>query len=183
MEQRKYKQIKPRQLEKLIDAVANGELGALEELYRSVKSAVYSYSLSLVKNAFDAEDVTHDVIVKVYQASATYRPNGKPMAWILTIAKNLCYARFNAGKRTVNLSQEDWNVVFADRAEMDSEDRLVVSACLSELSDEERQAVVLHAVAGLKHREIAKLMNVPLSTELSKYNRALEKLKKTLSKE
>jgi len=75
------------------------------------------------------------------------------------------------------------NAVFADRAEMDSEDRLVVSACLSELSDEERQAVVLHAVAGLKHREIAKLMNVPLSTELSKYNRALEKLKKTLSKE
>ena len=37
--------------------------------------------------------------------------------------------------------------------------------------------VVLHAVAGLRHREIAQLLGLPLSTSLSKYARALKKLK------
>ena len=45
------------------------------------------------------------------------------------------------------------------------------------LSEEERQIVMLHAVAGFKHREIAATLDLPLATVLSKYNRALKKLK------
>ena len=51
---------------------------------------------------------------------------------------------------------------------------------MSCLSDEERQIVSLHAVAGLKHREIGELTGLPLATVLTKYNRALAKMKKTL---
>ena len=56
------------------------------------------------------------------------------------------------------------------------ENRIVTRAVMSQLSDEERQIVVLHAVAGLKHREIADLLEKPLSTVLNKYRRALKKL-------
>ena len=45
------------------------------------------------------------------------------------------------------------------------------------LSDEERQIITLHAVSGLKHRQIAELLDIPLSTVLSKYNRAIKKLR------
>ena len=45
------------------------------------------------------------------------------------------------------------------------------------LNEEEREVVVLHLVSGLKHREIAKMLDKPLSTILSKYNRAIAKLK------
>lgn len=45
------------------------------------------------------------------------------------------------------------------------------------LSDQERQVVLLHAVTGLKHREIAALLELPLPTVLSKYSRALKKLR------
>ena len=41
---------------------------------------------------------------------------------------------------------------------------------------QERQVVMLHAVTGLKHREIAQLLELPLATVLSKYRRALKKL-------
>ncbi len=54
---------------------------------------------------------------------------------------------------------------------------------MKELSPEENSIVVLHAVAGLKHRETAKLMGMPLSTVLSKYRRALEKLRKHITLE
>lgn len=63
---------------------------------------------------------------------------------------------------------------------MTPEDRAVLEAALNILSDQERQIVVLHAAAGLKHREIAKLLELPLPTVLSKYRRALSKLKTKL---
>ena len=51
------------------------------------------------------------------------------------------------------------------------------------LDDTERQVILLHAVAGLKHREIAELLKCPLSTVLSKYNRGLKKARKQLEGE
>ena len=67
-----------------------------------------------------------------------------------------------------------------DSHDVTTEDRTVLTAALSTLSDEERQIIMLHVTAGLKHREIAQLLELPLSTVLSKYRRALSKLKQKL---
>lgn len=48
------------------------------------------------------------------------------------------------------------------------------------LSSEESAIVVMHAVSGMKHREIAEVTGLSLSTVLSKYNRALKKMKAEL---
>lgn len=69
---------------------------------------------------------------------------------------------------------------FADTPAVTTEDRLVLESMLAFLTDEERQIVTLHALTGLKHREIAALLELPLPTVLSKYNRALKKLKLVL---
>lgn len=63
-----------------------------------------------------------------------------------------------------------------------SEDNMILSECLNTLSEEERRIVVMHAVSGMKHKEIAEFLNMPLSTVLSKYNRSLKKLKTILTK-
>ena len=67
-----------------------------------------------------------------------------------------------------------------DSHDVTTEDRTVLTAALSALSEEERQIIMLHVTAGLKHREIAQLLELPLSTVLSKYRRALSKLKQKL---
>ena len=63
----------------------------------------------------------------------------------------------------------------------DPTDRLVLESALAILSEEERQIILLHAVSGLKHREIADSIGLPLSTTLSKYHRGLKKLRKHLN--
>ena len=70
--------------------------------------------------------------------------------------------------------------MFADEPLVDQEDRMVLGALLGILSDEERQIVVLHAMTGFKHREIAQLLDLRLPTVLSKYNRAVKKLRGAL---
>ena len=57
---------------------------------------------------------------------------------------------------------------------------LAVEQAKKLLSDAERQTVMLHAVAGLRHRESAVLLEMPLATVLSKYARAVKKLKQAM---
>ena len=61
-------------------------------------------------------------------------------------------------------------------------ERKVLSDALGAFREEDRQIVLLHAAAGLKHREVASALGLPLATELSKYNRSMKKLQKILQK-
>ena len=63
---------------------------------------------------------------------------------------------------------------------LDADERALLQGALASLTDEERRVVLLHAVTGLKHREIAALLELPLPTVLSKYHRALKKMRSCL---
>lgn len=169
-------------LDGYIERATQGDAGALEELYRRTRTAVYGFALSLCRNAQDAEDVLQDVYIRVYQAAGGYRPQGKPLAWLFTITRHLALMRLRERGKTDVVSPEDWQEAFAEPA-VTPDDRLVLQAVLSRLSDEERQIVMLHAVAGMKHREIAGLLQHPLPTVLSKYHRAMKKLKTAMEED
>ena len=149
---------------------------SLEELYHRTRTAVYGLVLSYLKHPQDAEDVTQDAFVRIWDTAASYRPQGKPMAWLLTVARNLALMRLRERGKTQELTDEEWSDLPARAPDVTTEDRHVLRAALSVLSEQERQVVMLHAVTGLKHREIAQLLELPLATVLSKYRRALKKL-------
>ena len=149
---------------------------SLEELYHRTRTAVYGLVLSYLKHPQDAEDVTQDAFVRIWDTAASYRPQGKPMAWLLTVARNLALMRLRERGKTQELTDEEWSALPARAPDVTTEDRHVLRAALSLLSEQERQVVMLHAVTGLKHREIAQLLELPLATVLSKYRRALKKL-------
>lgn len=164
-----------------ISKMAEEDASALEELYRIASGGIYGYALSILKNRHDAEDVLHDCFLAAWSSAASYKSKGKPMAWLITITRNLCLQKLRNYKRKAELPDEDWDSLLAEDG-MTAEDRIIIAECMNILSDDERQIVTLHAVAGFKHREIAETMGVPLATVLSKYNRALKKLKKALLK-
>lgn len=156
---------------------------ALAQLYRATASSVYAYALSILRSPQDAEDALHDCFVRIFDCAPGYVSQGKPMAWIMTIARNLSFQRLRKRKMEADIAQENWEKRSWDEQNLPTEDRLVVWAYMSALSKEEQQIVVLHAVAGLRHREIAKLTEMPLSTVLSKYARAMHKLRKQIESE
>ncbi|MFY9286619.1 MAG: RNA polymerase sigma factor [Tissierellaceae bacterium] len=170
-------------LEKLIIDIAGGSKNALEELYRQTDSSVYGFALSILKRPHEAEDVMHDAYVRIYESAGGYRPQGKPMAWILTIVRNLSLARFRS-KDSSNLSlMEDWLETDDNDFTEASLDQIILSRVLRNLSDEERQIVILHSISGLKFKEIAYVLEIPLSTTISKYHRSLSKLRRILKEE
>ena len=172
-----------KQLDQWIAEIAKGNTDALAGLYQETSPSVYAYALSVLKSSHDAEDVLHDCYVSVWQHAANYVSSGKPMAWIMTIAKNHCYKLLKQRSKTESLNLEDWRDDPSLVTYMQSDAKLLIHHIMQSLSDQERQVVVLHAVSGFKHREIAAMLNMPLPTVLSKYNRAIKKLKDQLEKE
>lgn len=159
---------------------ADSDKTALGEIYELMRVPVHAYALSILKNPYDAEDVLHDALLCVDQAAARYRPDGKPMAWIMTITRNLCYQKLRCQTRMVDLPEEAWDRYMDAAEEVTPEDSLVLRQCMEKLSEEERQILVMHAVADMKHREISAVMELPLSTVLAKYHRALKKIRKEM---
>ena len=170
----------PQQLEELMAGLAAGDRESLAQLYHRTRAAVYGLALSILGSGHDAEDVTQDTYVTAWEKCHLYRPHGTPMAWLLTIPRNLARMKLRDRGRPQDLGEEQWHAIPAQSPSVTPEDRAVLEAALNILSDQERQIVVLHAASGLKHREIAKLLELPLPTVLSKYRRALSKLKTKL---
>ena len=161
------------ELQQLLIHIAGGEREALAELYRRTRAAVYGLALSYLKNAQDAQDLTQDVYVQVWDCAAQYRSTGSPIGWLLTVCRNLCLMRLRREERHAALSEEEWDAIPARECGLDADERALLQGALASI-------VLLHAVTGLKHREIAALLELPLPTVLSKYHRALKKMRSFL---
>lgn len=172
-----------RELDRLLLQVGQGDREAFARLYGLARGAVYALALALLHDAQEAQDVAQDTFIKVWESAPSYRSQGSPMAWLLTIARNLSRSRLRQSGRQVTLDETEWNAIPAALPAVDAEDRAVLQGALAQLGEEERKIVLLHAVTGLKHREIAQLLERPLSTVLSKYHRGLKKLKSLMKGE
>lgn len=172
--------------EKLLLKVAGGDAKAFQKLYQNTDRTIYSFILSIIRNPQDAEEIMQETFLKVWTSAGSYQSQGKPLAWMFTIARNLCYMKFRDKKHEADIGLSDLSEMemgeFCPQIE-DAADKMVLYAALHILKEEERQIVLLHTTAGLKHREIAADLELPLATVLSKYNRAMKKLKNHLREE
>jgi len=167
--------------EERILKIANGDRDALSTMYLQHKGAVFGFALSMLHDRERAEDVMQETFIQLWNSAASYIPRGKePLSWLLGITKNLALRRLRTDSLSVSIPEE--HSAPADPLDhyLAVENKLILRTVLTKLSEEEQQIVLLHAVSGLKHREIADLLDMPLSTVLNKYRRALQKLKKLL---
>ena len=137
----------------------------------------------MTRNKEDAEDLLQNTYIKIRNGSHLYKKQGTPMSWMCAIAKNqyLDFVRKYGKNRSTDFDEVE-NYVSEGIAGISSdsenvENRMLLEEVLSVLGEQERTIVILHIVNGLKHREIAELTGLTLSTVLSKYNRSLKKMK------
>ena len=166
------------EVEDCILQMAQGDKDALARIYEMTHAAVYGFSLSILRNAQDAEDVLQETYLQLYHHAPAYRPNGNPMPYLFTIAKNFSLMKLRDRNKTQQMPEDD--LLYGEDSTLPAEDRHLLNTLMQVLSEEERQIVMLHCVAGFKHREIGQVTGLPLSTVLSKYHRAIGKLRKQL---
>ena len=165
------------EINELLKDVQRQDKVAFENLFNKCKNGVFSFLSTYTKDYQSAEDLLQETFIKVKLNAQSYKAGTNASAWILQIAKNTAIDFLRKEKKTVDIEQ----VVLADKRQ-DADEALVLHNALNNhLKDNERQIVLLHIVYGYKHREIAKILGIPVGTVLWKYNAALKRLKKVLA--
>ena len=166
--------------ESLFPRIADEEKEAFCTLYETCSSAIFAYALSILRNRSDAEDAMQDTFLKIRSAAHLYKPQGKPMAWIFTITKNVCLMMIRKKAHIVQMPEADAQPDLGLDQIENAEDRMTLEKAFTVLPEDTCQIIMLHAVSGMKHREIAELLNIPISTVLSKYHRGTKRLQSEL---
>lgn len=146
---------------------------SFHEFYEYTQTIVFAYIMSLLKNYDDSKDLMQETYIKIYLASQNYRSMKKPLAWIYTIARNECYSFL---RRKSYMQEYEDNVVLPKT--MNENTKMILESLFEILNDNERQVMIMHSLWGFKYHEIAKFLNMPLSTVLSHYHRGMKKMKK-----
>lgn len=151
--------------------IAGGDNAAFEQLYNKTKRGVFAFAYSYLRNYADAEDILQETFITVKQKAYMYSAGTNAGAWLFQIVKNLCIDELRKQKLRRE-KNEQFNAV--PNAEPDLSELDFLISCLN---DNEKEIVILHVLWGYKHREIAKLKNLPLGTVTWQYNAAIKKLR------
>lgn len=165
-----------KQLSNLIGQVASGDINALEKIFFEMKDMIFSFLIMFGFNRQLAEDILQETILQVYYSSGNFIRFSNPKSWILTIARNQAVSAARKTRRETFLSDDIIHIPDNTDIEFEICGRSHAALILSNLSQPERQIVVLHVISELKHREIAKLLSLPLGTVCRKYNESIKKL-------
>lgn len=173
-----------RHLDSLIAVMREtGDEDAFAEFYRLTSPGLFAFLLAVLKEEAAAEDIMQDTYIRFRNGLSGYRIGTNPTAFLIQIGKRLAFNELKKRKRELQVDFADWNA--PSRAPDPSEiaDTSALDAVKRHLSADEAQIVMLHAVAGFKHREIAAIMKKPAGTVMWSYNNALKKLRKVLQEQ
>ena len=178
-----------RTLEPLVDELTlvrfsqEGNLDMFAQLYDAYVTRIYRYIYRRVEDDMLAEDITSKVFLKVWEKLDTYQPGKTPfMAWLYRIAHNTVIDHYRTKK--VSISIEEVNPVeLSHRDEIDEKLDLQVQSwqlreALQELSEKQRQVLILKFVDGFNTMEIAQQLGQNEGAVRALQMRGLQKLAK-----
>jgi RNA polymerase sigma-70 factor (ECF subfamily) len=171
----------------LIRRMALKDAAALDAFYTRYNRIAFGLVLRIVGNREDAEDVLTDVFWQVWQQSPRYDfSRGKPVAWLLTIARTRAIDRVRStGRQHMQAGDMDENkIVAAGPAAPDpfvlTETREAVRSALDTLPEHQRILVEMAYFQGMSHTEIAAALGQPLGTVKDRIRTGMLHLRKRL---
>ena len=130
-----------------------GDREALRYLYSRYADNVYSYVSSIVRDHYEAEDVTQQVFAKLTDSLARYEERGAPfLSWLVRLARNAAIDQLRA-RRAIPVADPIESEAADDGEEADRRETL--RSALDTLPDDQREIIVLRHLGGLAPAEIA----------------------------
>jgi RNA polymerase sigma-70 factor, ECF subfamily len=177
---------------KLVERCLQGDDAAWETVVKSYGKRLFNLSYRYMNRKEEAEDLTQEILIRVYQNLKSYRPEaGSFQAWILRVARNLIIDRYRQMRRfsTMGGTEELETMNIADnraqnpqQAAEHKESSQFLQEGLQSLSPELKEALILRDLEGMAYQDIAGLINVPEGTVKSRINRGRIELARLLIK-
>jgi RNA polymerase sigma-70 factor (ECF subfamily) len=158
---------------------AGGRPEAWEELLALFGSRMYNLAVHFAGSIMDADDLTQEIFLRLYQNLRLYRGDVPLAAWALRLSRNVCidqYRRARRERRAAMLSDELLAALpAADDPQAEAQKRQQLRAvyrALEEMSEDLAEVVLLRDLQGWSLEETAASLEVPVGTVKSRLHRA-----------
>ncbi|MEQ9297497.1 MAG: RNA polymerase sigma factor [Cyclobacteriaceae bacterium] len=179
----------------LIDDLIEGSEEAFRTLVELFQHRVYNTSMGLLRSESEAEDITQEVFIEVFQSIDKFKGEAKLSTWIyrITVTKSLELMRYKKRKKRfapiLSLFNSDGeqmveppDFVHPGVKLEQKENAAMLFGAIDRLPESQQTAFTLHKIQGLSYQEISGIMDTTLSSVESLMHRAKSNLKKHLTK-
>ncbi len=174
--------------EALLAAIADGDLGALGELYDRHARDVWRAAARLLRGSADVDDVVHTVFLKAADSARSYDGRSTARAWLVGIAANVIWRqRRTEGRISKMLGSFAWtmrdrHVVDPERHATSRQETRRFDLALAELGSKKRVVFTLIELEGLTTEEVATALSLPAATVRTRLHHARRELRATLER-
>ena len=179
--------------EELVARAQGGDIESFNQLIVRWERPIYALAYRVIGKEEDARDVCQDAFLRAYRALPGFKGQAKFSSWLYRIALNLCRDWIRRQRRApVSQLPEDMDAIelASEKGPVESIEDLVarrelsaiVEEAMSELSEEQRTAIILKEYHGMTFQEIADMQGCPLSTVKTRLYQGLTVLRRHLEK-
>jgi len=160
-------------------------------LFKEYESKIYNFIYRMTQNEADAQELTQEVFIRVWNGLDELRSGSSPAPWLYRIASNVCLDSFRRNKHT----SKDAPLEMGDESLYDAKIPLIedeiykakmaecIKGYIMTLPEDYRAVILLHDIEGFKNSEIAHMLDISLDAVKIRLHRARGKLREILSKE
>lgn len=172
----------------LIEKLQRGDTGAYKELYHIYAQQLYRFVLRTAKSPQLAEDVMHDVFVKVWENRGKLDPNQSFRAWLFTVARNHLLNLIKRSAHETSIVEE--MMKHSHPAQNNTQEKLLydesshlLHEAITQLPEKRKQIFELCHLQGLTYQETADKLGITSSTVNSQMVKARKFIRDYLHKE
>ena len=170
-----------------IQPLIEDEQQSFHELYQKYHERVYSICFRMTQNASESEDLTQDVFIQLFRTIGSFRGESAFTTWLYRLTVNLVLMHFRKRKRRQDRSNQEGELSAyivpgsQDPKRMRIVDRILLSEVITKLPEGYRQAIILHDIQGLQHKEIAETRGRSVGTSKSQLHKARAMLRELIA--
>lgn len=175
------------QWQELVEKTRQGDKNAFASLYKETRRSVYFTALSLLANEENAKDVMQDTFIAAIEKLPDLKDAAKFPKWVNSIAVNKCRRYFRAHSEDSVDEMTEQGIDISDDSfipdnYVDDEIRrkVMMNIIKNELSDAQRQTIIMYYYNEMSLQDIAEAMDCPLKTVSSRLVSAREKIRKAV---
>lgn len=170
---------------RLISEILKGDAEAFAVLVNRYKRPIYSLMLRMTGNQEDANDLTQDAFLKVYEQLERFNPSRRFFPWLYTVGMNLARDHLRRQKSAANAYRMEQQSSAPVTIDPGADTRRMVQRLdaerlpdkLATLSEEYREALILRYQEGLTMKEIGAALGITTSGAKMRVKRGLEQLR------
>ena len=170
-----------------VELILKNDKNGLREIYQCYGKVIYNIMLDIVKSPQDAEDLTSDFFLKLWDTAGQYRKGTGHKRYLTVMAKNLALDFIRKRRHETPTLDDDEAGHKEQQDSMRVDDdvigKLTFEEALKLLSEGERDILNMRLGMDMTFREISRAVGKPLGTVTWKYRQAVFKLKKTIKED